>query len=162
MDTNETCCGHIVTTNYWKSYGEYEPIRRGLYWYPHGIILGIDFSLEDKLEGEEFRRKLGLIGKDIDLNGGFGGERKYSTVDGTETKVLHVFYQSNFPDRNFSPPQDNKLEYIQEAEGRLIHFWEGVVALLKDYSKKEFSQIKSKKFRKISDWADLGDPKRYL
>jgi hypothetical protein len=46
VDTNEACCGHIVTSNYLKSDSRYNRICQGLYWYPHGIRLGIDFSLE--------------------------------------------------------------------------------------------------------------------
>ena len=164
VDTDEACSGHIVTNNLGKSYAQYDPIRRGLYWYPQSIRLGIDFSLEDGLKeiGESFRRDISNINVDIGLRE-YPSERGYRTVDGEETRVLHVFYFSHFPERDFKPPQTGIKDFINATQTRLAEFWEAFSMVIKEYNPAaEISPVKGKNFLNIIDWADLGSPDRYI
>lgn len=164
VDTNEACSGHIVTNDAWKRYAHYEPIRKGLYWYPHSIKLGIDFSLEDGLSerGESFRRDVSGIDVDIGLRASEFG-RGYKTVDGKKTKVLHVWYDSSFPDEDFEPPRTGIDEYIETTQARLVSFWEAFAQVIRSYNPNaRISSIADKNFLKIIDWADLGEVSRYI
>lgn len=163
VDTNEACCGHIVTNDYWKSDSRYGKIRQGLYWYPHGIRLGVDFSLEEGLKeaAGTFRKDVSHIDVDIGLRVS-ESERGYKTVDGRQIKVLHVFYDSTFPDRDLEPPNEDVHQFVKETQDKLIDFWEAFAHVVASYnSQAQISPIKDKNFLKIIDWADLGDYRRY-
>lgn len=164
VDTNEACCGHIVTTDYLKSDSRYKKIRQGLYWYPHGIRLGVDFSLDDELkeQAEAFRKDLSSIDVDIGLRVS-EAVRGYRTLDGKQIKVLHTYYDSTFPDRDLQPPSENVREFVKVTQDKLIDFWEAFARVVSNYNPQvQFSLIKDKNFLKIIDWADLGDYRRYL
>ncbi|MBI4153363.1 hypothetical protein HY497_02470 [Candidatus Woesearchaeota archaeon] len=164
IDTNEACCGHIVTTNDRKSLGRYKQLRRGLYWYPHGIRLGIDFSLEDGLkeQGAAFRKDILDIGVGIGLYAS-ESERGYRSIEGKTARVLHVWYYSAFPKMDIEPPESGIDEYIGAAHARLVAFWEAFAHVIRKYSPDaRISPIEGKDFMEIIDWADLGDYARYI
>ncbi len=162
VDTTETCSGHIVTSNWGKSRAEYAPLRRGLnplYWYPHGIRLGISFSLESR--AEEFIAKFKELGKSIDIRGS-ESERNYRGIEGTLQRVKHGFYDSNFPENSFSSQVENPFEYIDQVHEELSAFWDNVAVLIKEFNPGgRISSARGKNFLKIINWADLGDPRRY-
>lgn len=166
VDTVETCSGHIVTNDFGKSDARYEPIRKGLHWYPHDIRLIIDFSQEQGLEEKvgAFRREVAEIPVDIGLEILRASERGYRTVDGTRTKVLQVFYTSSFPDReDFKPPQTGIDGYIATAQARFVEFWEGFASVLRTYNPEaRIGPIAGRDFLQVIDWADLGNPQRHF
>lgn len=163
VDTNESCSGHIVTNDAWKRYAKYNPIRRGLYWYPHEIRLGVDFSLENELKelGESFRKAVSDIDVDIGLEAS-KSKRDYKTIDGEEITVLHVRYDSSFPYESFEPPQTEIDEFIKSTQAHLVNFWEAFGQVVRKYNPNaRISSISDKNFLEIINWADLGDNSRY-
>ncbi len=164
VDTSESCCGHIVTNDWDRSAAEYEPLRQGLYWYPHGIRLGIDFSLE-----EELKQKVDAFKSDISailpsINTTFSlFEQKYRTLDGNILNVARATYYGNFPPRDFIPPVTHVDEFIHATQSRLIGFWESFAQIVREYNPSaSISPIADKNFNQIIDWVDLGEPGRYL
>ncbi len=163
VDTNEACCGHIITNDYERSLASYDPIRRGLYWYPHGICLGVDFAEEEGLKEKaaEWGKDLVAVGKDIGVRV-WESLRDYHIREGERRKVLHMRYDSEFPPRAFIPPVTGIEEYIEGAHERLIRFWEAVAEIQRRYNPDtKIEPINGRDFLQIIDWADLGDPERY-
>lgn len=164
VDTNESCSGHIVTTDWEKSDAAYKPIEDGLYWYPHGIRLGIDFSQEERYrqQAQAFRKDISTLLAGVKAGASLF-EQKYRTIEGNIVSVAHATYYGNFPPRDFVPPTASVHEYIASTHTTLINFWDLFARVLTAHNPAAtISPIAGKDFMTIASWFDLGDRNRYV
>lgn len=163
VDTDTSCCGHIVSDRVLKSYGDRVSSPKERFWYPQGLQLGVAFSLESALKGqvEEFREQMLTIGKDIELYLD-ESERGYRDLDGRVQRVQQVHYASEFPEKGFQKPKKDFNRSIQRKHDRLIRFWEAVAGIIRQHNSfVHIPPIADKDFTKVISHVDQGEARRY-
>ncbi|MBI2572555.1 hypothetical protein HYV86_01735 [Candidatus Woesearchaeota archaeon] len=156
VDSQEVCSGHIVTPNYLASLGGVEPVRQGLYWYPHGVRLYLYLRADDS-RSSEFSSAVSSIENSLHTStNSYRG--KYTIHTGETVPAIHFGLHSDLPSPESLPeatsPLSQKEEYIANTEAQLRDYWNKFAGVLRNFNPHVPEKIdENASFRTIIDWA---------